>query len=262
MATELFREQKEAFAAERPFVICTVVDTDGSSPGTLGQKMLVHQNGTLEGSVGGGINEERVRQEALNLLTTGGCKRLSFDLANPLEGTEPVCGGRMTVFLECMSVEPRLIIFGAGHIGRVLAQLARHVRYRVFVADERPDFANPEALPGVAGILCAPYEETAAMDFVAGDSVVVVTPGHTHDKLVLEKVLPGAAAYVGLVSSAKKLVEMKDHLHHTGIPWERLNALFSPIGLNLGSTTPEEIAVEILAQLIAFRNGRILPFQR
>lgn len=262
MATELFRELQTAFDQGKAFAICTVVEIDGSSPGTLGQKMLVFQDGSIAGSVGGGSNEEKVKVEALGLLGHGGCKVMSFDLANPIDGDEPVCGGSFKVFVEVMLVRPRLIIFGGGHIGATLAQLARLVRYQVTVVDSRPDYANADVLPGVDVIVCDAYERAAAMNLVEGDSIVIVTPGHTYDRIVLEKVLPSPAKYVGLVCSARKLKQMKEVLHSQGISHERLEKLFAPIGVNLGSTIPEEIALEILAQLVAFRNGIVIPFQR
>ena len=263
MATEFFQELKKAFNRNEPFVLCTVVETVGSSPGTVGQKMIVFRDGSTVGSVGGGINEERVREAAVDQFKNGSSTILTFDLANPLSGTDPVCGGKARVFIELQAHEPRMVIFGAGHIGKVLAKMAALSRFRVTLADERPEFANPELFPECERVLCMPYEQAVA-EAGLNDSchVVVVTPGHLKDYEVLERVLPTAAAYVGLVSSAKKLVEMKEAFVKQGIDVARTEALFSPIGINLGSTTPEEIAVEILAQIIAFRNGKIIRFEK
>lgn len=263
MATEFFQELKEAFNRNEAFVLCTVVETIGSSPGTVGQKMIVCRDGKTVGTVGGGINEERVRIAALDLFKNGNSGILTFDLANPLEGNEPVCGGKARVFIEMIADEPRMVIFGAGHIGKVLAKMAVLARFRVTIVDERPEYADPKLFPECEKVICQTYEDsvqTAQLNdrcFVA-----VVTPGHLKDKEVLEKVLPTLAPYVGLVSSAKKMVEMKDALVAQGITRERAESIFAPIGINLGSTTPEEIAVEILAQIVAFRNGKIIRFEK
>lgn len=263
MATEFFNELKRAFNRDEPFVLCTVVETTGSSPGTVGQKMIVFRDGSTIGTVGGGINEERVREAAIDQFKNGSSMIMTFDLNNPLDATDPVCGGEARVFIELQAHEPRMVVFGAGHIGKVLARLAALTRFRVTLVDERPEFADPELFPGCSQVVCAPYEK-AAEEIVLDENsfVVVVTPGHQKDFAVLEKVLPTSAPYVGLVSSAKKLAEMKEAFVKQGISKERTESLFSPIGINLGSTTPEEIAVEILAQIVAFRNGKIIRFTR
>lgn len=263
MATEFFHEMKQAFNRNEAFVLCTVVETIGSSPGTVGQKMIVFRDGTALGTTGGGINEERVRQAALELFKNGTATILTFDLANPLEGDDPVCGGKARVFIEMIADEPRMVIFGAGHIGKVLAKMAALARFRVTLIDERSEFADPTLFPECEKVICMNYEEAVEVVELNDRSfVVVVTPGHLKDKEVLDQVLPKPAPYVGLVSSAKKLKEMKDAFVAAGIPKERANSIFSPIGINLGSTTPEEIAVEILAQIVGFRNGKIIKFEK
>ncbi|RCK77971.1 MAG: Xanthine and CO dehydrogenases maturation factor, XdhC/CoxF family [Candidatus Ozemobacter sibiricus] len=263
MSSEFFSELKEAFNEGDPFVLALVVETDGSSPGKVGQKMLIYHDGSTEGTVGGGVNEERVRQAAVELFHTGGSKVLTFAMDNPIDGTEPVCGGTMKVYLELLVDRPRLVIFGGGHIGRVLAKLASIAHFRVTLVDQRPEFADPKILPEVDQVVCAPYE--ASVDTVGLDartSVVIVTPGHSHDLQVLRRVVPSPAPYVGMIGSARKVEEMKKTLLAEGADPERLAALFAPIGINLGGQTPEEIAVAILAQIIAFRNGKIIHYQR
>ncbi|KAF1079368.1 MAG: hypothetical protein GQF41_4248 [Candidatus Rifleibacterium amylolyticum] len=263
MANEFFYALKQAYNRNEPFVLCTVVETIGSSPGTVGQKMLVFKDGTIAGTVGGGVNEERTRIAALELFSSGEARILTFDLDNPLAGSDPVCGGKSRVFIELQAHEPRMVVFGAGHIGKVLAQMAALARFRVTIVDERPEYANPALFPDSVQVLCQPFESAvAAVKIDANSHVAVLTPGHLKDFEVLERVLPTPAAYVGLVCSAKKLVEMKAALIDKGIAGDRVEALFAPIGINLGSTTPEEIAVEILAQIVAFRNGKIIRFEK
>lgn len=263
MATEFFQELKNAFNANQPFVLCTVVETAGSSPGTVGQKMIVFRDGTTVGTVGGGINEERVRTAAVDLFKNGTSTILTFNLANPLSGSDPVCGGEARVFIELQAHEPRMVIFGAGHIGRTLAKMAVLARFNVTIADERPEYVDKDLFPEGVEVICKPYAEAvAAAQLDDRCHVAVVTPGHLKDREVLEKVLLANAAYVGLVSSAKKMVEMKQAFIAGGFDAKKVEAIFAPIGINLGSTTPEEIAVEILAQIVAFRNGRSIKFVR
>lgn len=263
MTTTFFQELKTAFNRNEPFVLCTVIETTGSSPGTVGQKMIVFRDGSTVGTVGGGINEERVREAAVDQFKNGSSTILTFDLANPLSGSDPVCGGEARVFVELQAHAARLVIFGAGHIGKVLAKMAALARFRVTITDERPEYANPELFPECERVICKPYEQAVDEACLDADChVVVVTPGHMKDYEVLERVLPTEADYVGLVSSAKKMVEMKEAFIKQGIDAARTEALFAPIGISLGSTTPEEIALEILAQIVAYRNGKIIRFQK
>lgn len=263
MATEFFQELKEAFNANQPFVLCTVIETTGSSPGTVGQKMIVFRDGSTAGTVGGGINEERVREAAVDLFKNGTSTILTFNLANPIGGSDPVCGGEARVFIELQAHEPRMVIFGAGHIGKTLAKMAALARFQVTIIDERPEYADAELFPEGIEVVCGSYQE-AAVDAGIDERchVAVVTPGHVKDREVLEKVLLTNAPYIGLVSSAKKMVEMKQAFKAAGFDEKKVEGIFAPIGINLGSTTPEEIAVEILAQIVAFRNGRIMRFVR
>ncbi len=263
MATEFFSELKDAFNRNQPFVLCTVVETEGSSPGTVGQKMIVFRDGSTVGTVGGGVNEERVRVAAVDLFKNGTSKILSFDLSSPLDGSEPICGGMARVFIELQAHEPRMVIFGAGHIGKTLAKMAALTRFRVTIVDERPDYAREELFPDCEKVICMPYVESVkAADIDEKTHVAVVTPGHIKDREVLQKVLKSEAPYIGLVSSAKKMVEMKAAFVQEGHDKNKVENIFAPIGVNLGSTTPEEIAVEILAQIVAFRNGKIIRFVR
>ena len=263
MATEFFQELKEAFSKDQPFVLCTVIETTGSSPGTVGQKMIVNRDGTTVGTIGGGVNEERVRVAAVDLFKNGTARIITFNLANPLEGSDPVCGGEARVFIELQAHEPRMVIFGAGHIGRTLARMASLARFQVSLVDERQEFANQALFAPEIETICSPYAEAVEMARLDRRChVVVVTPGHLKDREVLEKVLQKEAAYVGLVSSAKKMLEMKQAFIASGLDAKKVENLFAPIGINLGSTTPEEIAVEILAQIVAFRNGKVIRFSR
>ncbi len=262
MKKEIWSHLQDALEAREPFVFCVVTERNGSSPGKPSQKMLVYDDGSTSGTVGGGVNEERVRQKAMELFETGGSAVLTFELANPIDGKEPVCGGTMKVYLELMCRQPRLIIFGGGHIGRVLTKLAAIVGYRVTLADERPAYASPDVVPEATELLCCPYSEAVSKANVGKeDAVVIVTPGHAHDIEVLRAMLGTPAAYIGMIGSQRKVEGIRRMLLEEGFVSERVNQVFAPIGLNLGGETPEEIAVGILAQIIAFNNGTIVKFE-
>ncbi|MBF0547125.1 MAG: XdhC family protein [Candidatus Riflebacteria bacterium] len=264
MKIEMYDELMEALNSSRTFVLCTVVDVEGSSPGKTGNIMGVFDDGTIFGTVGGGKNEESVRLSAVSMLENEErTKTISFNLSNPLDGTEPICGGKMKVFLQIMRKKPKMAIFGAGHIGRVLASLAVKAQYQVTILDERPEFLNSDFLIDSHEKICCPYEqavEKAKID--AQTSVVIVTPGHIKDYEVLERALKTPARYIGVIGSSRKISALKKSLLASGFDSKRIESVFAPIGVFLGGDSPEEIAVSILAQVIAFRNGLELRFSK
>ena len=261
MSTNLMKDLQEALASGEAFVMCTVTETMGSSPGQPGQKMFVFGDGTTTGTVGGGINEDRVRKEAIDLFFHAETKLLSFDMSNDVSTAEPICGGTMKVFLELVQDRPRLIIFGGGHIGQILTKLANIAGFRITLVDERPEYAEACRIPEAENVLCCSYEESVEKTNIdALTSVVIVTPGHAKDREVLESVLKSPAPYIGMIGSARKVEDIKKRLLAEGADAKKLQDIFSPIGLNLGGDSPEEIAVGILAQIIAFRHGKRLGF--
>lgn len=263
MDFEFYQELRECFAAGDEFVLCTVVEASGSSPARVGQKMVVFADGTIRGTVGGGVHEEDIRRQAVALFATGGSRLLAFDLAGEITSPAPVCGGSFRCFIELLQDRPKLFIFGAGHIGEVLCALARPLRFRVTVVDERSDFARPERLPGADAVVCRPYEGVVAgLGIDARSSVVIVTPGHVKDREVLTQVISTPAAYVGMIGSQRKWEEMKKSMVDQGISRAKLDSVHCPIGVNLVGQSPAEIALGILAQIVAARHGRQIPFQR
>lgn len=262
MAIEFYSELQKAYNTNQSFVLCTVIETIGSSPGKVGQKMIVHRDGSIVGTIGGGINENRTREAALDLFKTGGSTLINFDMTNEdVYGGEPVCGGEARVLIELQNSEPKMIVFGAGHIGKILANMARLCRFRVTIADERPEFASEANFSEDVRVICKPYEEAVVEAEIDENSfVVVATPGHVKDREVIEFVLPYKYSYLGLVGSFKKSAAFKAALKDKGFDLKKVDELFTPIGISLGSTTPEEISIEIMSQIVAFRNGHIIKF--
>jgi len=263
MSANIMKDLQEALGSGQTFVMCTVIEVMGSSPGQPGQKMFVYNDGSTTGTVGGGVNEERVRKEAMPLFFEGKTKLISFTMNKDASSDEPICGGTMKVFLEAVQDQPRMVIFGGGHIGLALTKLAKTAGFRITLVDERPEYTEACRVPEAETLLCCSYEDSVAKVAVdAATFVVIVTPGHAKDREVLERVIKTPALYVGMIGSARKVEELKKRLIAEGADAQKLQDLFSPIGLNLGGESPEEIAVAILAQIIAFRHGKILRFER
>jgi len=263
MEFEFRQELKRALDDARDFVLCTVVEARGSSPAKPGQKMLVFADGSLTGTVGGGVNEERIRQAAVELLGAGGSRLLRFDMAASESAEDPICGGSFACFLEVLRDRPKLLVFGGGHIGHALCRLAAVLRFRVTVVDERVEFATRERFPEADRIICEPYEKAVGLcDIDTRASVVIVTPGHVKDRVVLERVLGKGASYVGMVGSQRKWTELRQAMIAAGFDAAALAEVRCPIGINLVGQGPEEIALGILGQIVAHSYGKAIVFER
>ncbi len=230
----------ELLKSGETFCLATVVTSPVPAllPGT---KVLVLRDGTVEGAAGlAGAELEALRSMALEAVARR--KRRNAEVAPGL-----------ALFFDVLSAEARLVICGAGHIALSLARFAREVGYAVTVLDDRPDFAHPSRVPGCE--VLAQEFVPALREMALGPTayVVVVTRGHEHDTECLIEVLRKETAYVGLIGSRRRVAFVLELLGREGIPQDRLDAVFSPIGLPIGAESPEEIALCIAAELVAVR---------
>ncbi|MCL4821660.1 MAG: XdhC family protein [Vicinamibacteria bacterium] len=249
-----------ALAAEREGVgaaLVTVVGTEGSTPQKAGACMLVREDGTCVGTIGGGCVENEMVRRARLAIARRRPELASYELTADQAGEDGlVCGGRMQVFVDPLEPEPVLLVFGAGHVAVPLCRMARMAGFQVEVADDRAQFANAERFPDARAVV---VEETAAaaarMSLGPGAYAVVVTRGHRGDADALHAVLGRGLRYVGLLGSRPKMVHVFAELKQRGVSPAELEKVHVPMGLGIGARTPEEIAVSILAELIAVRRG-------
>jgi len=249
-----------------PAALCTIVKTQGSTPGKQAMKMLVRADGSFLGTVGGGCLEAEVLEAALEAMADDRPRTLAFALNErdyPDSGL--VCGGRLEIYVEPI-VEPRLFIFGGGHVSEALTRIASLVGFHVTVADDRPVFANGERHPDAAATLCGPWDEAVAAALEAGPGglaqryIVVATRGHQDDEDILHGLAKGVGSgpgprYLGMIGSRAKRVTIFKSLAAAGIPQAFLDAVRTPMGLDIGARTHEEIAVSVVAELIQLRRG-------
>lgn len=257
----VWEEIAAALTARRALVVATVVKATGSVPRRTGAKMLVHPDGSTQGTVGGGLFESLIVRDALEALAQGQSVTRGYSF-NP-EGAGPqafgaVCGGKVEVFLEVILPPYRLLIVGGGHCGRALARMASLLDFAIIVADDRADYARPEEFPypNVEGVLHLPpdYEGLPTPD--ENTYVALVSKGYITDEAALRRLLDAPAAYIGMIGSRRKRDLVFDNLRADGIPEEALARIHAPIGLEIGAETPEEIAVSILAEIIQVRAQR------
>jgi xanthine dehydrogenase accessory factor len=254
---DVFEAALGATRTDEPAALVTVIATEGSTPQKAGAKMVVYADGRIVGTIGGGCVEAEMIRRARHAIGQHRSQLAAYDLTPDQAGEDGlVCGGRMQVFIEPIEGVPTLLLFGAGHVAQPLARLAKSVGFRVEVADDRAKFANPERFPEADLILVEPFAEAAAkMTLQRSSYAVVVTRGHKGDADALQAVLGRGLRFVGLLGSRPKAVHVISELEERGVAAEALGEIHVPLGVEIGAQSPEEIAVSILAELIAVRRG-------
>jgi xanthine dehydrogenase accessory factor len=254
---EVFEAALRAEESGLPAALVTVVSTEGSTPQKAGAKMVVYADGRIVGTIGGGCVEAEMTWRARQVIETRRAEVASYDLTPDQAGEDGlVCGGRMQVFIEPIEGTPTLCLFGAGHVAQPLARMAKAVGFRVEVADDRVKFANSARFPEADAIVVDSFPEAAARMTLGRNSyAVVVTRGHKGDGEALRVVLGRELRFVGLLGSRPKMVHIFADLEEQGVPAAELARVHCPLGVEIGATSPEEIAVSILAEMIAVRRG-------
>lgn len=255
---DLFAEIAALRARGAPGAVATVIATRGSVPARDAMKMLVLADGTLRGTVGGGALEEGIRRLALEVIASEECRRGTFEVSEEAaDDSEMICGGAVEVFVEPVTV-PTCWLFGAGHLASATAPAAAVAGFRVVVVDDRATHAAPERFPDADQVIARPWDEALAAvapDLGPGSYCVVVTRSHRVDELCVEACLRTRARYVGMIGSSNKVRRCREHLQRAGISDADAARLRAPIGLDLGARTHGEIAVAIVAEMVAVRRG-------
>jgi len=239
----------------RSCALATIVNTQGSIPSFASAKMLVRDDGSIVGTVGGGGAEFEVIKAAREVIETEKPSMVTFNL-NKRPGVDAgmVCGGSLDIYVEPIVVAPRLLIFGAGHVGLSTYRAARLTGFDVTIVDERPEFANRERYPEANEIIVAPYDDVATRVKPTPNSYILIfTPGHITDMRVLRWAVTTPARYIGMMGSKRKVTGIFHELQKEGIPAERLERVHAPVGLDIGAQPPEEIAISVVAEMIAIR---------
>ncbi len=218
----------------------------------MGAKMIVHQDGSIAGTIGGSAIETLVIGDAQEAIRLGKARRVEYNL-NDVEksSTGMICGGVMEFFIEPLKQVPRLYIFGGGHVGFSLARMASEIGYSHTIFDDRSEFASTERFPYAADRIAGPYTKSITnLDFIQPAYVIIVTHSHETDLEVLRGVLGKQVDYLGMICSRRKRKEIFKILEKEGHSRDDLDRIHAPIGLDIGSNTPAEIAISILAEII------------
>jgi len=235
--------------------VATIVNVRGSIPSFRTAKMLVRDDGSIVGTIGGGCVEADVWQAAREVMESEKPRTLSFDLnQDPKYDTGLVCGGTLEVFVEPILPPALLYIFGAGHVAVNLCQAAANAGFDLIVTDDRSSYATQERFPAAREVHALDFDQAIQkLDPNEASYIVIVTRGHRDDMRVLRWAVHTRARYVGMIGSKRKVIEIFKTLQKEGVPAHLFDRVHAPIGLDIGAITPEEIAVAITAELIAIR---------
>ena len=232
--------------------LATVIKASGSTPQEPGARLLLRGDGSVVGTVGGGAVEHAVIRLLGEVRIDGRPRVVVLDLARDLG---MCCGGRMEVFVERVEGQPRLILFGAGHVARAVAALAPSLGFSVTVVDDREELNDEARFPGAIRVLAEPRDARDRLQVTERDWLLVVTHDHRLDEEALDTYARGPHAYLGMIGSRRKVHRVLERIRARG-PLPPLERVYAPVGLDVGAVTPEEIAVSIAAELVAVRHGR------
>jgi xanthine dehydrogenase accessory factor len=241
--------------AGRKGAIATITNVRGSIPSFQTAKMLVRDDGSIVGTIGGGCVEADVWQAAREVIEQERPQSLTFNLnENPSSDTGLVCGGTLEVFIEPVLPVAELFIFGAGHVAFNLYKVASIAGFNVSVIDDRTAYANRERFPNARQVLTEDFDKAISkLDIPEGAFIVIVTRGHRDDMRILKWAVDQPARYVGMIGSKRKVLTIYKELGAQGVPASKFEQVHAPIGLEIGAVTPEEIAVAIAGEMIAVR---------
>jgi xanthine dehydrogenase accessory factor len=254
---DIYEQIVELRRQGRRGAVATIVNVRGSIPSFKTAKMLVRDDGSIVGTIGGGCVEADVWQAAREVMESEKPRTLKFDLnQDPKFDTGLICGGTLEIFVEPILPPALLYLFGAGHVALNVCRIAANAGFEVTVTDDRSSYASKERFPAAQEVHALDFGEAMKkIDPSESSFIVIVTRGHRDDMRLLRWAVQTRARYVGMIGSKRKVIGIFKALQAEGLPAHLFDRVHAPIGLDIGAVTPEEIAVAVTAELIAIRRG-------
>ena len=254
---DLYEEIVGLRRAGRRGALATIINVRGSIPSFNTAKMLVRDDGSIVGTIGGGCVEAEVWQAAREVMEEEKARTLTFNLnQNPKYDTGLVCGGTLEVYVEPVLPVPVLYLFGAGHVAYNVYKVAKLAGFDPVVVDDRESYANAERFPEAREVIAEDFDQAMAKITPNENSyIVIVTRGHRDDMRVLRWAVQTEARYVGMIGSKRKVITIYKELEKEGVSPQLFEKVMAPIGLEIGAVTPEEIAVSIVAEMIGCKRN-------
>jgi xanthine dehydrogenase accessory factor len=237
--------------------VATIVQVNGSIPSYESAKMLVREDGSMLGTIGGGCVEAEVWNAARDVIETEKPRHLTFSLGQDAAYDNGlICGGQLNIFVEPVTPQPRAYIFGGGHVSKSISKIANMAGFSTVVVDDREAFANAERFPEAEETYAEPYEDAfPKLPVTSSSYLIIVTRGHRDDMRVLRWAVTTEARYIAMIGSKRKTISVVHELEKEGMPRDLFKNVFAPMGLEIGAETPEEIAISVVAEMIALRRA-------
>jgi len=249
---EILGSLNQAIESHQPAALYLIVKTEGSVPRHIGSKMIVFGNGHTQGSIGGGVVEERVRKEAVASLKDAAPRLVQYDVMEDFSYDSGVQGGTVSVYIEPFMQKPTVVVIGAGHVGRSVVHFAKWLGFRVVVSDDREELCSPELIPGGDRYLPVKMNKIPELIEIDAQTYLVLITRHMEiDVEGLPALLTTPAGYIGLIGSKKHWNQTKQRLMEAGVSDAEVKRIKSLIGLAINAETPKEIAVSVMAEVIA-----------
>ena len=251
----IYSKLEELIKSGKNAALCVVIDTKGSTPRKAGSKMIVFGDKKSYGTIGGGSIEYNVIDKAIEVLKNNTPKKFTFNLENDLDMT---CGGYVEVYIEPVFPLPKLFIFGAGHIGKAVAEFAAKTGFEITLFDEREDVFNQVSEQNIKFVHGNYFEVIEKANFDNNTFIVVTTPKHAYDEEITAICVRKPHAYLGMIGSKRKVETAKKvFLEERGLTQNEIDSIDMPIGIKFAAQTPEEIAISIVAKLIDVKNSKV-----
>jgi len=249
---DIYNEIEKIRNSGKKAALCIIVDTQGSTPRKAGAKMIVFEDKKVIGSVGGGNLEKEVIDKAYEAIEQNYPVKFTYELMKDLSMH---CGGKAEVYIEPLIPMNKIVLFGAGHVGKAVAEFASRLGFHVTVYDERKETIDQLNIEGVTAI--HDQYESALQDLIFDERtyIVVVTPQHAHDEKITAFCAKKPYAYLGMIGSKKKVAMAKERFREEfGLTQEEIDKINMPIGIPFAAQLPEEIAISIIAKIIDVKN--------
>ena len=255
---DLFEEIVKMRRAGQRAALATIVHTNGSIPSYESSRMLVREDGSISGTIGGGCVEAEVWAAAKDVMQMESPRKMVFNLNNEASYDNGlICGGTLEVFVEPILPQPVVYLFGGGHVSMAVAKAAFAAGFGIAVVDDRESFANKERFPMAQDIHTSYEDAFAKIQPNVATYLIIVTRGHKEDMRVLAWAVRTDARYVGMIGSKRKVLSVYKALEEEGYKPEEFERVYAPMGLEIGALSPEEIAISIVAELIAVRRNAL-----
>jgi xanthine dehydrogenase accessory factor len=253
---DLFEEVVKMRRAGQRGALATIVHTNGSIPSYESSRMLVREDGSIAGTIGGGCVEAEVWAAAKDVMHKEAPRKMVFNLNNEAAYDNGlICGGTLEVFVEPVLPQPMLYIFGGGHVSMAVARAANTAGFGVGIVDDREAFANAERFPMAQEIYTSYEDAFEKIHPNAATYILIVTRGHKEDMRVLAWAVRSAPRYLGMIGSKRKVLSVYKALENEGYRPEEFQRVYAPVGLEIGALAPEEIAISIVAEFVAVRRN-------